>query len=134
MSETVDCTFYNPLTGEKTTVSVDDEEYASQGIPQDETYGGLQVQRRNPSYDDVSWFTLTWTMMRVDGDATSIEDAAELALSCPECGDACTVQFDGDEFEDLVLCDSCELYVTRDQPTESGQADVINYAINIDSL
>lgn len=131
MSETVDCTFYNPFTSEETTISVKDEDDASEVIPQDETYRGLVVQRQDPSYDDFSWFTLNWTMMRVYRNETTIEEESELTLSCPSCGDSCTVQFDGDEFEELLLCKPCEIYVIRDQPTERGQSDVVNYSIDL---
>lgn len=137
MSETASVDIFLPLSGVEKTVDVTAEEEAYTMIDDEsgETFNGYQVTYRGPEYLDEGeepWFELRWTMERVDGDETAIESAGELTMTCPNCGVEKSVGFTQDEFEELrSFCVSCgdDINVIRDQPTESGQSDVINYTV-----
>lgn len=134
MSETVSVDITIPITGDNRTVEVVGEEDEYVLIESDETFDGYQLTCRNPEYADEMWFELSWTMERENGDETSVETDGEVTLFCPNCGSEVTVSFTQDEFEELrPFCSSCgdDVNVIRDQPTESGQAHVINYIVHL---
>lgn len=134
MSETestVTCQFYNPITGIKENVEIKDEDRSSVLISQERTERGIEIIRRNPEYDTTSWFEIKWTMEKDENGETPIEDESKVLCICPACGNQYNSVFIGTEFEELTGCQHCGNILTRDEPTESNQSQLINYAVEI---
>lgn len=128
MTDSVTKSVVSPTTGNEVefTVPLSHEEYGYHEDVED-TFNGMQLTYLSPIDTEDSWFELTWTLERVDGDETVVEDDGELEVFCPVCGEETVYTFDGGEFEHLGDLDCEHAAVIRDQPTESGQSHVINY-------
>lgn len=131
MSQTVECVFYNPFTGAEQVVELENEERAYQMVAEAETINGIQVSRRRPEDSEEAWFDVAWSLERVSGNETQLESDGVLTCFCPCCGEEVSAEFDEDEFESLPICDSCDGWIIRDQPTERGQSHLINYSMDI---
>jgi len=137
-TETVSIEVFLPVEQEKTTVELETVDEAYEMIESESVFNNYQVTYRSPEYEDdedsVEWIEFTWTLERKSNDQTKLENNKVLNMMCPQCGSIGSVAFGFGEFEHLNdFCSTCteDVFLIRDQPTESGQSDVINYQIQL---
>lgn len=127
---TIELTVYSPFIGEEIVVNLEDEELAYEEIDIKDGESMIVTRRNLPSEPDDSWIEIQWSLTQDNEDYTVLESDAGLEMYCPVCSTEVTVQFDGDEFEDLhEYCSNCSSELIRDDPTEAGQRDMVNYTI-----